>query len=152
MKDLRKTKFCLGLQIEHLADEIFIHQSTYTEKVLKRFYMDKTHPLNIPMQVRSLDVKKDIFRPRNDNEELFGPKVPYLSAIGAIMYLANSTRLDIAFSINLLARYSSSPTKRHWNEIKHILRYLRGTIDMRLFHSNKTNLTFSWFCRFWIFI
>ena len=30
MKDLSKTKFCLGLQIEHLANGIFIHQSTYT--------------------------------------------------------------------------------------------------------------------------
>jgi len=43
MKDLGKTKFCFGLQIEHLADEIPIHQSTYTKKVLKRFYMDKAH-------------------------------------------------------------------------------------------------------------
>ncbi|KAL0534638.1 hypothetical protein IC582_028929 [Cucumis melo] len=58
MKDLGKTKFCLGLQIEHLADGIFIHQSTYTEIFLKRFYMDKAHPLNILMVVRSLDVKK----------------------------------------------------------------------------------------------
>ncbi|KAL0561639.1 hypothetical protein IC582_002079 [Cucumis melo] len=55
------------------------------------------------------------------------------------MYLANNTRLDIAFSVNLLARYSSSPTKRHWNEVKHVLRYLRGTIDMGLFFSNKSN-------------
>ena len=30
MKDLRKTKFCLGLQVEHLSDGIFVHQSTYT--------------------------------------------------------------------------------------------------------------------------
>ncbi|KAL4021171.1 hypothetical protein IC575_019962 [Cucumis melo] len=58
MKDLGKTKFCLVLQIEHLADEIFIHQSTYIEKILKRFYVDKAHPLNIPMVVRSLDLKK----------------------------------------------------------------------------------------------
>ena len=51
MKDLGKTKFCLGLQIEHLSSEIFIHQSTYTEKVLKHFYMDKAYPLNTPMVV-----------------------------------------------------------------------------------------------------
>ena len=43
MKDLEKTKFCFGLQIEHLADEIFIHQPTYIVKVLKIFYMNKTH-------------------------------------------------------------------------------------------------------------
>ena len=50
------------------------------------------------------------------------------------MYLANYTCPDITFSINLLARYSSAPTQRHWNGIKHILRYLKGTIDMSLFY------------------
>jgi len=53
------------------------------------------------------------------------------------MYLANATRPDIAFSVNLLARYSSSPTRRYWNGIKHILRYLKGTLDMGLFYANK---------------
>ena len=114
---------------------VLIHQSLYAEKVLKRFYMDKSHPLSSPMVVRSLEVTKDPFRPKEENEELLGPEVPYLSAIGALMYLENYTRPDIAFSVNLLARYSSAPTKRHWNGIKHILRYLRGTSDMRLFYS-----------------
>ena len=91
MKDLRKIKFCFALQIEHLADEIPIHQSTYTKKVLKRFYMDKAHSLSTLMVVRSLDVKKDPFRPHEDNKELLGPEVPYLSAIGVLMYLTNNT-------------------------------------------------------------
>jgi len=121
MKDLGKTKLCLGLQIEHLADRIFIHQSAYTERVLKRFYMDKAHPLSTPMVVRSLEVNKDLFQPPKEDEELLGPEVPYLSAIGALMYLANATRPDIAFSVNLLARYSSSPIWKYWNAIKHIL-------------------------------
>ncbi|KAM6576773.1 hypothetical protein CsatB_028610 [Cannabis sativa] len=111
-------------------------QSTYTEKILRRFYMDKSHPLSSPMVVRSLDVEKDHFRPREEYEELLGPEVPYLSAIGALMYLANCTRPDIAFSVNLLARFSSAPTYRHWKGIKHILRYLQGTIDKGLFYSN----------------
>ncbi|RVX03802.1 Copia protein [Vitis vinifera] len=138
MKDLGKTKFCLGLQIEHFPNGVLVHQSTYIKKVLKRFYMDKTHPLSSPMVVRSLDVKKDPFRPCEKDEELLGPEVPYLSAIGALMYLANCTRPDIAFSVNLLARYSSSPTRKHWNGIKHILRYLRGTTDMGLFYSRES--------------
>ena len=90
------------------------------------------------MIVRSLDVKKDPFRPCENGEELLGPKVPYLSVIGALMYLNNCTRPDIAFSINLLAKYSSAPTQRHWNGIKHILRYLQGTTDMGLFYSNES--------------
>ena len=53
------------------------------------------------------------------------------------MYLSTHTRPDIAFAINLLARYNSCPTRRHWNGIKHILHYLQGTKDMGLFFSNK---------------
>ena len=87
------------------------------------------------MVVRSHEVTKDPFRQKEENEELLGLEVPYLSAIGALMYLANYTRPDIAFSVNLLARYCSAPTKRHWNGIKHILRYLCGTSDMGLFYS-----------------
>ncbi|XP_051139134.1 secreted RxLR effector protein 161-like [Andrographis paniculata] len=88
------------------------------------------------MIVRSLDPNKDPFRPKEDDEEILGPEVPYLSAIGALMYLANSSRPDIAFAENLLARFSSSPTKRHWNGVKHILRYLQGTSDLGLFYPN----------------
>ena len=91
MKDLEKTKFYLGLQIEHTKDGIFIHQTTYTEKILKIFYMDKSHPLSTPMIVRSLDVEKDQFRPKEENEDILGPEVPYHSVIGALMYLANNT-------------------------------------------------------------
>ena len=52
------------------------------------------------------------------------------------MYLANCTRPDISFTVNLLARFSSAPTKRHWKGIKHILRYLRESVDLGLFYSN----------------
>ena len=93
MKDLRKTKFCLGLQIEHFPIGVLIHQSAYTKKIFKLFYMDKAHYCTCP---------------------------------------------DIAFSVNLLAKYSFAPNRRHWNGIKHILRYFQGTTDMGLFYSKKS--------------
>ena len=93
-----------------------------------------------------LDIKKDPFRPKEDNEELFRPGVPYLSAIGALMYLTNCTRPDIAFAVNLLARHSSTPAKRHWNGVKHLLRYLKGTIDFGLYfpYNSDKNWWDSW--------
>ena len=100
--------------------------------------MNEAHPLTSSMVVCSLDVKKDPFRHCEKGEELLGPEVPYLSAIGALMYLATCARPDIALPINLLARYSSVPTRRHWNGIKHILRYLKGTSDMGLFYSKES--------------
>ena len=62
--------------------------------------------------------------------------------MGALMYLANCTRPDLAFSVNLLARFSYSPTRRHWNGVKQALRYIRGTTDMGLLYSknSKTKL------------
>jgi uncharacterized protein related to proFAR isomerase len=113
MKDIGKKFFFLDLQIEHFQMEFLFISQTYTEKVMKHFYMEKAHPLSTPMVVRSLDVKKDYFHSRKDDEEILGPKVLYLSAIGSLIYLANCTRLDITFSVNLLARYSSTPTQRH---------------------------------------
>ncbi|KAG7529154.1 Reverse transcriptase RNA-dependent DNA polymerase [Arabidopsis suecica] len=102
MKDLGKTKFCLGLQLEYVNNGILVHQKAYTEKVLKRFNMDQAHPLSSPMVVRSLGLDSDSFGPKKDEEEVLGPEVPYLSAIGALMYLASHTRPDICFAVNLL--------------------------------------------------
>ncbi len=75
--------------------------------------MDKAHPLSIPIVVRSLDVNKDPFRPQEDNEEILGPEVTNLSAIGALIYLVTITRPYIVFSVNALARYSFTPNWRH---------------------------------------
>ena len=50
------------------------------------------------------------------------------------MYVANCTRPDIAFEVNLLARHSAAPMKCHWTGVKNIFRYLQGTIDLGLFY------------------
>ena len=83
-------------------------------------------------------MKNDPFRPCEKDEELLGLEIPYLSAIGTLIYLANCIHSNIALSVNLLARYSSTSTRRHWNGIKHILRYLCGTTSMGLFYSRES--------------
>ncbi|KAL0728959.1 hypothetical protein Bca4012_025052 [Brassica carinata] len=80
--------------------------------------MSESHPLSSPMVVRSLNLDTDPFRPKEDGEDVLGPEVSYLSAIGTLMF-------------------SSCPTKRHWDGIKHVLRYLQGTKDLGLFYTNK---------------
>jgi len=44
---------------------------------------------------------KIFFRPQENDEELFGPKVPYLSAIKALMCLTNYIRPNTTFVVNL---------------------------------------------------
>jgi len=70
MKDLRKFWFCLGLELEHFIDDILVCQSNYTWKVLRHFNMDKAKPSRTPMVVRTLDVARDSFRPKEDEEDV----------------------------------------------------------------------------------
>ena len=69
-----------------------------------------------------------------DDEEILEPEVPYLSTIGTLLYLAQCTRPDISFVVNLLARYSNAPTHKHWTGVKDIFCYLKGTTDLGLFY------------------
>ena len=59
-------------------------------------------------------------------------KVPYLGAVGSLMYLATCTRPDIAYAVSVLARFNASPGKAHWQAVKHLFRYLKGTLDLKL--------------------
>ncbi|KAM1362499.1 hypothetical protein PS1_027849 [Malus domestica] len=86
------------------------------------------------MVIRLLNAKQDPFHMKDDDDELLEPEVPYLSAIDALLYLAQCTRLDIFFAVNLLAIYSNAPTRRHWTSVKDIFRYLKGTTDLGLFY------------------
>jgi hypothetical protein len=121
MKDLGKTKFCLGLQLEHLPTDILIHQPAYVQKVLEKFNIDKAYPSKTHMVLRALEKDTDPFRSRQYGEEVLGSEYPYLSVIRALMYIANNTRPDIAFAVNLIARYNVAPTIRHWNGVKDVL-------------------------------
>ena len=57
------------------------------------------------MTVQSLNAKDDPFQPYEEEEEVLDSEVPYLSAIGSLMYLTNNRRPNIAFAINLFDRY-----------------------------------------------
>ena len=105
MKYLGKAKFYLGLQIEYFLTVVLVHQSTYTKKILKRFFMDKAHLISSLGVVNSLDVKDDPFRHSDKGEEWFGSKVPYLSVISALMYLTNCTR-QILFFLSIYYPYT----------------------------------------------
>jgi hypothetical protein len=96
--------------------------------------MDKVYPSKTPMVVRALERDIDPFRPRQEGEDVLGYEYSYLCAVETLMHLANNTRLDITFAVNLLERYSAAPTIRHWNGVKDVLQYLQGTSDLCLFY------------------
>ncbi|KAL3700953.1 hypothetical protein R1sor_018975 [Riccia sorocarpa] len=58
IKDLWRTSFCLGLQLAYVSGGVLLHQSTYIQKILKQFSMDKA--VRTPMVVRTLDMSRDV--------------------------------------------------------------------------------------------
>ena len=53
----------------------------------------------------------------SDEDECVDQK-KYQSAIGSLMCLSVSTRPDITYAVNTLARFTSKPTKEHWTGLK----------------------------------
>ena len=52
----------------------------------------------------------------------------YQSAVGKLLYLSTRTRPDIAFAVGSVAKFTAKPTEQHWKAVKHILRYIAGTV------------------------
>ena len=65
--------------------------------------------------------------PKIQEEEDKVYKVPYASAIGILMYAMVCTRPYIGHAVGVVSRYMSHPRIEHWNAVKWILWYLRGT-------------------------
>ncbi|GKA03599.1 retrovirus-related pol polyprotein from transposon TNT 1-94 [Tanacetum coccineum] len=126
MSLMGEMKFFLGLQIHQSPYGIFINQAKYTLEILKKHSMEKGKSIGTPMAMK----------PKLD-ADLSGEPVDqtnYRSKIGSLMYLTSS-RPDIVQAVCYCARYQARPTGKHLKEVKRIFRYLRGTINMRLWYS-----------------
>ncbi|MCO5606465.1 hypothetical protein L7F22_060653 [Adiantum nelumboides] len=58
--------------------------------------------------------------------------IPYASVVGSLMYAMVATRPDLAHAVGVVSKYMSNSSKRHWDAVRGILRYLRGTSELSL--------------------
>lgn len=108
-----------------------MHQSSYIMEILDRFGMTDCKPVGTPMDSNVKLIKPD----ETDQGE---KKVPYRELIGALMYLAVSTRPDIAYTVSSLSQFNDCNGPIHWTAAKRVLRYLKGTINQRLIFKQST--------------
>ncbi|KAJ9552558.1 hypothetical protein OSB04_016603, partial [Centaurea solstitialis] len=109
---------------------IGLSQSTYIDKILKKFSMDESKKGFIPMQHGIVLSKTQCPVSSQDQDKM--KSVPYASAIGSIMYAMLCTRPDVAYSVSVTSRYQQNPGEPHWVAVKNILKYLRRTKEMFL--------------------
>ncbi|XP_055854637.1 uncharacterized protein LOC129918242 [Episyrphus balteatus] len=140
MKDLGEARFILGMQVQRDRGNgtISIDQEQYIKEILQRFGMMDSNPVSTPVDLNQI-ISKEMC-PKNAEKTAEMKNVPYQEAIGCIMFAAQVTRPDLSFPVSCLSRYNQNPGKSHWNAIKRIFRYLKGTINTKLvFNKNSSN-------------
>ena len=123
MKDLGLMHYFLGLEVWQCLEGMFLKQGKYTVEILKRFNMLECKSMATPMDSNMNLVV-------GDSSKLVDA-THYRQIIGALMYLTN-TRPDICFVVNTLIQYLVQPRRVHLVAAKHVMRYLKGTIDFGL--------------------
>ena len=62
----------------------------------------------------------------------------YRSMIGSLLYLIAS-RLDISYNVGVCARCQVNPKESHMIALKRIIKYVKTTVDFRVWYSKDTN-------------
>ena len=132
MSDLGELHFFFGVQIERnrAAHTITLHQGHYIEEVLVRFGMEDCKPIGTPLDPKAALVKLTDEEYEQHKHEMQG--IPYKEAVGSLMYAMVATRADLAFAVSVVSQFMARPAPMHWAVVKRIMRYLKGTLDMKL--------------------
>ena len=132
MKDLGPANKILGMQIHRDRNnrKIWLSQKNYLKKVLRRFNMQYGKPISTPLPVNFK--LSSSMSPSNEEGMMEMSRVPYASAVGSLMFAMICTRPDIAHAVGVVSRYMANPGREHWNAVKRILRYIKGTSDVAL--------------------
>ena len=136
--DLGPLHYILGIEAKNTKEGgLLLCQSKYITDLLAKANMIDCKPTATPMP-SGLKLSKDGF-------EAFEDPTLYRSIVGARQYI-NITRPEIAFSINKVCQFMHQPLQSHWQAVKRLLRYLKGTITFGLHLRPSSNFNLYAFC------
>jgi hypothetical protein len=123
MKDLGLMHYFLGLEVWQSPKKIFLNQGKYAVEILKRCYMLECKSMNTTMETKLKHLV-------DTSSELVDVML-YRQIIGSLMYLMNA-KTEICFVVNTLSQYLVEHRCLHLVFAKHMIRYLKGTLEFGL--------------------
>lgn len=134
--DRGPVNYYLGMEIKRDGPRgnISVHQSSYTEELIREWNMEQCKPLFTPFVAGTvLEACKE------DNCHGFDVKI-YQSLIGSLTYLSAASRPDISHIVSKLSQFNSHPHKEHFVAAKNVLRYLKQNPKGTLSFSSSNDL------------
>jgi histone deacetylase 1/2 len=125
VKDLGPLHFFLGIQVTRDPGGMTLCQEQYALDLLKCANMDSCRPVTTPMSVQE-KLSADQGTTLNEDDAF-----TYRSTVGGLQYLT-LTRPDMSYAVNKVCQYLSKPTSAHWEAVKRILRFVKGSADIGL--------------------
>lgn len=108
----------LGMEIKRTKTSLTLNQALFARQILQRFGMEDAKI-----------VSTTVIKSENNEVNALNTSFPYRETIGSLLYLANKTRPDLAYAVNLASRRIEKPTNQDVIAVKRILRFLKGTLD-----------------------
>ena len=125
----------VGWEITQNDDGIAISQARYANELLTKHNLNQANAVWTPLPANAN------ISPAEDGEHILIPAMHsyYRTSIGELLYLAVCSRPDISFAVAALARHVHSPTTRHLNLLKRVMRYLSGTRNFGIRYNRSRN-------------
>ena len=135
--NLGELHWILGIEVRRIHEEhiIFLSQCSYLESILRRYGLDELKPVSLPMETNAHLTSAQ--SPSTTEEFACMWNIPYHEAVGSLMYASLSTHPDIAYAVQSISQFSKNPGIVHWDAIKQIVHYLKGTKDLWLSYGGK---------------
>jgi len=120
LKDLGKLDYFLGIEVLHSdTGSLLLTQTKYIKDLLLKANMAGANSMASPM---ASNTKLSKYGSNYVPNPTF-----FRSIVGGLQY-ATVTRPEISYSVNKVCQFLSAPLEEHWKAVKHILRYLQGTL------------------------
>lgn len=109
MRDMGDLSYFLGISITRTDGNLYLDQSAYIDRVLKKFNMEKCKPVNTPIEISPSE--------NLESQSIIGVK-PYRELLGSLLYAALVTRPDICTAVNFYGRFQKYATEIQWKGLK----------------------------------
>ena len=119
---------------------VTLSQKGHIKKLLEAHNMSDCYPVSTPCSDYKLGTA-DCPTPEQITPEILKMQAEYRSGVASSLWIARNTRPDIAYATSRLGRYSNNPGVKMFEELKRLLRYLQGTMELGIrFTSDKNDI------------